>query len=310
MKYYVGIDIGGTNIKYGLVTESGQIVTDSHVKTANNGESIFAEISKTVGNYQKEYEVQAVGVSAPGIILDNGFMVTGGAIHDFYGINLKEELEIRLNLPVAVENDANCAALAEKWLGTGRDYHHLLAVVVGTGIGGGIIINDQLFRGGHATAGEFGFMMVEPIVNNDSRMATLSLTGSVGCGVVNKYAEAANLNESNYLNGEEIFALVNQGEALANQVVADFYDRLAIGIFNMAVSFDPEIILIGGAISSNQGFMAELTRRVHELKDQHRDMKTVTLPDIQPCQFLNQAGIIGATYKALLAQEKVGNHGK
>ncbi|MGO3794490.1 ROK family protein, partial [Vagococcus salmoninarum] len=234
MNYYVGIDIGGTNIKYGLVTATGEIIDDSHVKTANNGESIFNEISNIVKQYREQHKVIAVGVSAPGIILDNGFMVTGGSIQDFYGINLKEELEIRLDLPVTVENDANCSALAEKWLGAGRDYHHLLAVVVGTGIGGGIIINDQLFRGGHATAGEFGFMMVEPIVNNDSRMATLSLTGSVGCGVVNKYAEAANLNESNYLNGEEIFALVNQGEDLANQVVADFYDRLAIGIFNMA----------------------------------------------------------------------------
>lgn len=305
MDYYVGIDIGGTNIKYGLLTADGQVIDDQQVKTANSGTQIIEEITTIVKNYQEDYEIKAVGVSAPGVIQDDGFMVTGGAIHDFYGMNLRVAIEDMIQLPTTIENDANCAALAEKWLGAGQPYHHLLAVVVGTGVGGGIIINDQLFRGAHATAGEFGFMMVEPIEEADSRLATLSLTGSVGCGIVNKYAEKAGLNEDTYLNGEEVFAQLAKGEALAQQVIADFYNRLAIGIFNMAVSFDPEIILIGGAISGNHSFMTELTRQVHELKAQHRDMGPVVLPEIAPCHFLNKAGIIGATYKAKLAAEKL-----
>lgn len=304
MAYYVGIDIGGTNIKYGLLTGEGTVIEDSQIKTANSGASIIAEITKIVKQYQEDYQITAVGVSAPGVIRNDGFMVTGGAIQDFYGINLRELLEEATGLPTYIENDANCAALAEKWLGAGRDYHDLLAVVVGTGIGGGIIINDHLFRGAHATAGEFGFMIVEPIQNEDSRMATLSLTGSVGCGIVLKYGEKKGLTEANYLNGEEIFAQLAKGEVEASEIIANFYNRLAIGIFNMAVSFDPEIILIGGAISGNQEFMAELTRQVHQLKDQHRDMGPVVLPKIMACHFLNKAGIIGATYKAKLAVEK------
>lgn len=302
MTYYVGIDIGGTNIKYGLLTAAGTIIEDSQIKTATSGASIITEITKIVKKYQQTYDIKAVGVSAPGVIRNDGFMVTGGAIHDFYGINLREIIEEATGLPTYVENDANCAALAEKWLGAGREYHDLLAVVVGTGIGGGIIINDQLFRGAHATAGEFGFMVVEPIQNQDSRMATLSLTGSVGCGIVLKYGEKTGSDA--YLDGEAIFARFAEGEIEATEVIGDFYNRLAIGIFNMAVSFDPEIILIGGAISGNQAFMAELTRQVQELKNQHRDMGPIVLPEIAPCQFLNKAGIIGATYKAKLGIEK------
>lgn len=300
MKYYVGIDIGGTNLKYGLLTESGEVLLNGQIKTAVKGAEIIGAIDDIVKAYQEEYILTAVGVSAPGIIKDDGFMVTGGAIQDFYGINLKEQLEALLNLPTVVENDANCAALAEKWLGGSVHHRHSLTVVVGTGIGGGIIINDDIFRGSHATAGEFGFMIVEPIENNDSRMATLSLTGSVGCGVVDKYGEQTNLAVSDYLNGKEIFELAETGDSLATRVIDNFYDRLAKGIFNMAVSFDPEIILIGGAISANTDFMTELTRRVSLLKAHHRDMGPMVLPTIAPCQFLNQAGIIGATYGATL----------
>lgn len=306
MTHYIGIDIGGTNIKYGLLTSEGAILEDSEVKTNSSGKEIIATITEIVKKYQKSYEVIGLGVSAPGVILDSGYMVTGGAIHDFYGINLKEQLEVATGLPTSVENDANCAALAEKWLGAGKEYQHSLTVVVGTGIGGGIILNDQLFRGGSATAGEFGFMLVEPIKNQDTRLATLSLTGSVGCGVVNNYSDKNHLTEETRLNGKEIFEQADLGDEVAKEVIASFYNRLAIGLFNMSVTFDPQVILIGGAISNNPSFIIELTRQVNELKEQHRDMGGIKFPSIKPCFFLNKAGIVGATYKAILADKENG----
>ena len=299
MNYYVGIDVGGTNVKYGLLDEAGQILHHDKVKTANQGEKIIEAIAEIVTNYQKEYPIKAVGVSVPGVVEDDGFMTTGGAIFDFYGVHLQNILTERLALPVFVENDANSAALAEKWIGAGQGAKHSLCVVVGTGIGGGIIINHQLFRGAHATAGEFGFMIVEPIENQDTRMATLSLTGSVQCGLVLKYLDRKDLTDENGLDGETIFQMAAAGDLLAEDVIDIFYERLAIGIFNMATAFDPEIILIGGAISGNPEFIQELQQRVSRLKNDHRDMKQVTLASIVPCEFLNNAGIIGAVYKAI-----------
>lgn len=304
MTYYIGIDIGGTNIKYGLLTSEGVILEDSEVKTSSSGKEIIETIVSIVRKYQLKYDIKGLGVSAPGVILDNGYMVTGGAIHDFYGINLKKKLELATGLPTSVENDANCAALAEKWLGAGKKYQNSLTVVVGTGIGGGIILNDRLYRGATAAAGEFGFMLVEPVQNKDTRLATLSLTGSVGCGIVNKYAEEKNLDNEMQLDGKEIFEQSELGDEVAQKIIANFYNRLAIGLFNMSVIFDPQVILIGGAISSNPNFIAELTRQVEELKDQHRDMGGIKLPNINPCYFLNKAGIVGATYKAILADKE------
>lgn len=299
MKYYVGIDIGGTYIKYGLVDETGKLRDDAQILTGKKRDEIIDTVVNIVRTYQQEQEITSVGVSSPGIIRDDGYMLTGGSIMSFYGFNLKEVLKGRLGLDVKVENDANCAALAEKWQGAGKDYSSSLTVVVGTGIGGGIIINDQLFRGAHATAGEFGFMLVDTIKNDDTRLSTLSLTGSVGCGVVDKFNEVNRLDKEAQLNGIEIFKQAEQGNTAALSVIEEFYDRLAIGIFNMTTAFDPEIILIGGAISSDQVFMATLIDRIHELKNGHRDMSAVELPEIKPCHYLNKAGIIGAVYQLL-----------
>ncbi|WP_440897620.1 ROK family protein [Amphibacillus sp. Q70] len=300
MRYYVGIDIGGTYIKYGLVDETGKLHDDNQIVTVTRRNEIIDRLVEIVINYQKNYQITGVGVSCPGIIRDDGYMMTGGSIMAFYGINLKKILSERLGLEVAVENDANCAALAEKWQGAGKDYSSSLTVVVGTGIGGGIIINDRLFRGAHATAGEFGFMLVDPIQNGDTRLSTLSLTGSVGCGVVDKYNGINQSDQSDQLSGIEVFKQAEQGNTLALRVIEDFYDRLAIGIFNMATAFDPEVILIGGAISSDQVFMSTLIDRVRAIKNGHRDMSAVVLPEIKPCYYLNKAGIIGAVYQFMM----------
>lgn len=301
MKKYVGIDIGGTDIKYGLVNADGSIMDKNKRATNSSGEEILSAIKDIVSGYQVEFDVAAVGVSVPGIVQEDGYLITGGAIHDFYEYPLKAKLETLLNLPVTVENDGNCAALAEKWLGAGKDAHNFLTVVVGTGIGGGFILNDELFRGATSTAGELGFMIIEPIKEDDVRMATLSLTASVQCGLVDKYATGNAPAEA--LNGKKIFTLASKGDMKAKEVIEQFYNRLAKGLFNVAVTFDPEVILIGGGISTNTIFIDELNQRVAELKANHRDMKNIHLAPIHACAFLNDAGLIGATYKAVKESE-------
>lgn len=300
MDKFIGIDIGGTNIKYGLLDEKGNILHKDKIKTSPEGSEIIRNIKKIVETYKEAHEISAVGISVPGVVEESGFLTTGGAIFDFYGVHLKDILEKELGVQVAVENDANSAALAEKWLGAGRDYKNYFTAVVGTGIGGAIIINNDIYRGAHATAGEFGFMVNAPILNGDTRLASVSLTSSVQSGLVQRYLDGSDgetLQQN--LDGEDVFQLAKAGDMRAKAVIDAFYDHLAIGIYNVLVSLDPEVVLIGGGISANQSFIQELNRRVQGLQAGHRDMKNMTLAEIRPCHFLNDAGIVGASYKAM-----------
>jgi len=296
MAYYVGIDIGGTNIKYGLLDELGTILNNGCVKTSEKGEEIIVNIQTIVKKYAIDYEITAVGISAPGSIRDDGFMITGGAIKDFYGINLKEMLEAKIGLSVFLENDANCAALAELWLGSGKEKKHFLFAGIGTAVGGAIVINGQLFKGANFNAGEFGYLIVDSINNGNTRMATLSLNGSVGHGIVDKYEEITNRKD---LDGETIHALSKSGEELATKIVNEFYYALAKGIFNLTLAFDPEIVLIGGAISKDKNFIIRLQKEIDDLQNGHRDMGTVKIARVKACHFLNDAGIVGAVYHAM-----------
>lgn len=300
MGKYVGIDIGGTNIKYGLLDEKGNILHKDKIKTSSEGVEIIKNIKIIVENYKEAHDIRAVGISAPGIVEESGFMTTGGAIFDFYGVHLKNILEKELGLHVAVENDANSAALAEKWLGAGRNYKNYFTAVVGTGIGGAVMINNDIYRGAHATAGEFGFMINAPILNGDTRLSSVSLTSSVQSGLVQRYLDGSDATMPQQdLDGEDIFQLAEAGDLRAKNVIDAFYDHLAIGIYNVLVSLDPEVVLVGGGISANQSFIQELNRRVQGLQAGHRDMKNMTLAKIVPCHFLNDAGIVGASYKAM-----------
>lgn len=300
MHYYVGIDIGGSSIKYGLIDETGHLLKKDQLKTQKEGNKIIESIQKIVDEFKKEHEVSAVGVSIPGIVEEDGFLTTAGAIYDLYGTHLKNVLQEKLLLPVSVENDAVSSALAEKWLGAGKDYSNFFTTVVGTGVGGAIIIDDKVVRGAHATAGEFGFMIVDEIVNNDTRKATLSLNGSVQYGLVNYFYEnqkgSYKLSE---LNGERIYELAKEKDKVAQQVIERLYQKLSMALFNVLTFLDPEVILVGGGISANKEFIEELNHRVEKLKRNHKDMSNMTLAEIRPCHFLNDAGIYGAVYKAL-----------
>lgn len=296
MTHYVGIDIGGTNVKYGLIDDEGMVLEKGVRKTSKKRDDLLKDITAIVSGYQEKQLITGVGISVPGIVRKDGFMITGGSLFDLYGVHLKELLTERLQLPVAVENDANCAALAEKWQGAGAGMENFISMVVGTGIGGAIVIHDRLYRGTNATAGEFGFMLSEPIKDGDTRMASLSLTGSVQSGVVSRYA--AITNEEN-LDGLAVFQKALDGDALAQETIETFYARLSEGLFNLSVSFDPEAILIGGAISTDEAFIAELNKRVNVIKAGHPDMAKVKLPPIMPCHFRNDAGIVGSVYKIL-----------
>lgn len=192
MQHYIGIDVGGTTIKYGLVDHAGQIQAQGAVPTPLNKNDFLEQLTKIVTDYQAQAtDLAGIGISMPGIIKNNGFLVTAGAVRSMIGVNLKAEMEQRTNLPTNVENDANAAAIAEHWLGAAQGIENYLCLVLGTGFGGGAIINNQLYRGAHGMAGEFGWMLTHDLdFTRDLEDASLNKSSAIVGGLCHTYTLA------------------------------------------------------------------------------------------------------------------------
>ncbi len=304
---YVGFDIGGTNVKHGVLNESGTILQKGMFPTKQQLEQLLTDLEATTKEYQKNYEIEGIGVSAPGIIQKDGFMTTGGAIPELYGVNLKEKIEAKIQLPVYVENDANAAAIAERWIGHAIGVENYLCIVLGTGVGGGIIINGKVYRGAHGMAGEFGYMLTREITDSENiEESSLNWRGAVVGGLCRQYNNHRK-EKIPITNAQVIMQRAQKGEALALKVVTDFYQDLAVGLLNLIGSFDPEVILIGGGISANPEFMATLQATLSELEDRHESiayLKDKTIAPVKAAKLQNDAGIIGAAYQIKSQLEK------
>ncbi|WP_086350886.1 ROK family protein [Candidatus Enterococcus clewellii] len=301
---YVGFDIGGTNVKYGVLDEHGQIIEKAMIETKTKKENILDDLVKVVDDYKKRYAIEGIGISAPGVIQKNGFMTTAGAIQSLYETNLKEEMEERTCLPTAVENDANAAAIAEKWIGNAQKLDNYLCIVLGTGVGGGIVINGQVYRGAHGMAGEFGYMMIDDLPSSGNIEAvSLNWRGAVVGGLYPQYNRALRKEQSDAVavkDAKVIMERAKNGERIAQKVLDRFYQDLAVGMLNLIGSFDPEVILIGGGISANEEFIQQLTKKIDVLEERHesiRFLKDKTIGKIQPAKLKNDAGMIGAVYQ-------------
>ena len=231
----------------------------------------------------------------PGVIdVKRGHMITGGALYDLYDFPFKEELEKYVGIPVELENDVNCVALAEKWQGNAKECENFVCLTVGTGVGGAIYIDGKMVRGTKYAAGEFGFMITDRRENYEE--ASLSMSGSVRGGLIQTYAREKGINWEE-LNGEKIFELAKQGDMIAKKVINDFYTSLAYSVYNLAVSLNPEKILIGGEITKREDFIEIIENKVETIK---KDVCPLKMPKIERCKFLNDSGKIGAVYHFIL----------
>ncbi|WP_412989266.1 ROK family protein [Pediococcus siamensis] len=301
MKNYIGLDIGGTSIKYGLVDEAGKIIEKDRIRTSADGEEILRNIEMIVSQFKSETPITAIGVSAPGIVQRNGFMTTGGAIRDFYGINLKEEIEKRVEIPTVIENDANAAAFAEQWQGNAVGLHNYYCMVIGTGIGGGLIINDQIYRGGNGMAGELGMMSAMDVkdIQQDHHLEynSLNYTGATVGGLLRYYN--AHSHKPELTDARVVYELAGQKDETAQASLDFFYTALAKGIIDLMVVLDPEVVLIGGGISANPQFIDGLHAKIADLKSRNQDIQGLTFAPVKPAKLRNDAGIIGAVYRAI-----------
>ncbi|MGI6109846.1 MAG: ROK family protein [Eubacteriaceae bacterium] len=289
--HIVCFDIGGTAVKYGIFNEADdKLVEQGKFDTRlDDGDAVLGEMQEVIEDYQKRYHVTGVSFSSPGFIdTKNGVILSGNIINGFNGLNLAETFQTRCHVPVAVENDANCAAAAEYLLGNGRGSHNLACVTLGTGVGGGLVLDGKIHSGSHAMGGEFGFMFInglhsekpeEDIFSNDCSTRALQEKASEVVG--------------RDIKGPEIFEKAEQGDPVLGEVLDKYYMALAMGIYNICYLVDPDTVLIGGAVSQQPALIDNVKKKLSELTPSF----SVDLNDLiklDRCLYLNDAGLVGS----------------
>lgn len=286
----LSFDIGGSSVKYAVIEKTGKILAKGKKTTPQEKEEFFRLIENVAASYRRAYTIEGAGFSFPGAVDDVSGVIGGSSalpyIHDF---PIRQELERRLSLPAALENDANCAALGESWLGVGKEHEDLVFLVIGTGIGGAVVKGKRIHHGKHLHGGEFGYMV------SDASHRILSETGSTRV-LAERVADAKGLPREE-MDGRKAFALADAGDADALQAVSAMYEALAMAIYNLQYAIDPEIFVLGGAVSKRPGFAEEIGKRVDVIL---KDVGVARIrPVIRPAQFGNDANLLGAV-RALL----------
>ncbi|HHY73021.1 MAG TPA: ROK family glucokinase [Bacillus bacterium] len=311
-KWLVGVDLGGTTIKFAFISENGEILFKwvMPTDTSNAGENIIPDMANSIVTklhecQQNSSKLKGIGIGAPAF-MDMGTGFVFEAINlGWRNINLKAELEKILSLPVVVDNDANVAALGEMWKGAGVGSKDLLCVTIGTGIGGGVILNGEIVHGTNGMAGEIGHITVIPengLLCNCGKYGCLetisSATGMVrlaksGLDERSDSMLKARYEELGQLTAKMIFEAALKNDAFALEIVnrASFY--LGLAIANIANTINPKKIVIGGGVSKAGPIFLEAIckyfkqfalKRVFE----GADLATATLG--------NDAGVIGGAW--------------
>ena len=282
----LAIDIGGTMIKYGLVSSDGEILSTDKIET--EAEKGLENILNKIDNIFKRYkENNPVGIAVSGTGQINGMIgkVIGGnpIIPNWIGTNLVKILEKKYNLPAVLENDVNCVALGEKWIGAGKDLSNFICLTIGTGIGGGIILNNQLFRGENFVAGEFGHTLIKK-------------------GEFEQFASTTALirlvkeRTGKTLNGKEIFDLEKKEIVEYQEVISEWIENLTDGLSSIVYCFNPaNIILGGGVIEQGEPLINKIKNSLFKkIGPQFKEKLNITQAKLG-----NNAGMIGASYLLL-----------
>lgn len=294
MEYVIGIDLGGTKINAGIVDEYGNIIKKESTSTSKTGNriEILDKIAMLINKLTSEYEIKGIGIGSPGFIdSDKGEVLTiSGNVIGWSGTKIKNELGKRFDYPIQVENDANAAAICEGWVGAGKDFDSFVMITLGTGLGGGIIVNNNLIRGSHYQGAELGHAILYP---NGVRCNC----GQYGCveryisgtAVEYFYEEKTGIK----LTGEEIFANYYNDE-IAKGVIDKFANDLGWFLISLKNILDPEAIVIGGGVILSKDVWWDNMIN-HYLKNVNDDPSIRILP----AKYLNDSGIIGAAKSIL-----------
>lgn len=308
---YIGIDLGGTNIKAGLVDDNYKILHSAMVPTGAQrpqDEIVkdMAMLAIRVANeagYDINKDVKSIGIGSPGTSdSKNGVLVYANNIN-FLDVPIRAEMQKYIDLPIYLGNDANVAAWGEFAVLDDPDIQHMVAITLGTGVGGGVIINRQIYDGFNGSAAEIGHFQVE---QNNGEPCTCGRTGcweSYGSvtGLIRETNRAIEKNpncsmakyakESGKVSGRTAFDAAKAGDLVAKDVVDRYIRSVAEGIVSVINIFQPQVLVIGGAISKEGDYLLD---PINEWVKRFRYTRNVPQTEIRIAKLGNDAGIIGA----------------
>lgn len=290
---YLAIDVGGTFIKYAVLREDGTLLQKAKTPTA--ADTLPAFLDALAGIWQsacRACPLAGIALSMPGMIdSGRGFLYTGGSLRCVTDLNIVEVLRARCGVPVSVENDAKCAALAELWLGSLANVRNAVVLVCGTGVGGAVILDRKVLAGKHFMAGEFSYMLTD----GDAPYAMENcLAEKAGIQALLREVGAETGLDAGTLDGEQVFRLANGQDPAAMAGLRRFVRRLAVQIHNCQYMFDPECFAIGGGISEQPLFLQMIREELQKINGIFP--WTLPVPQIVPCHFYNDANLVGAVY--------------
>ncbi len=304
--YAVGIDIGGTKIAGALVDAEGQIVREERVPTpAQDADAIADAVVNLIKSLADGHEVIGAGVAAAGFIDAQQANIIYAPNLSWRNEPFKAKLEAKLDIPVIIENDANAAGWAEYRYGAGRGYRHMVMLTIGTGVGGAVIVDSKMLRGGFGIAGELGHLRVVPNGRpcGCGQNGCLESYGS-GSALLRAAKELAQSSEAlgqrlreleaeaGQLTGNEVYKAILEGDAGALKILAELGSWLGQAVGSLTAVLDPEIVVIGGGVSAAGDLLLDPIREAYRSHLPARGYR----PELKivGAEFVNDAGVVGA----------------
>lgn len=288
MKHWIGIDVGGTDIKFAVINHEADIVVHGMAKTpqGSDPDRIPHEMKRIINGLLESFDhVEAVGVSTAGVV-DSGsgeIIFAGPTIPAYQGTNLKKTIEDAFGIGVTVINDVNAAALGEMWRGAARNSGNFCCITIGTGVGGALICNRQLVAGSHHRAGEIGHFLY------DRTTGTTYEDRASMTALMNKASkELASFTGT----GHDLFAMAKAGNRACDDIIDGWAEEVARGLAEMICLADPELIVIGGGVSEQKEFLLDKLRRHTAAYLPANFSKT----ELKAAELGNKAALYGAVY--------------
>lgn len=288
---YLAIDIGGTLIKHAQMSATGEMIRKGTTPSDREDLSTFqTKLFSIIDAYRLE-GLKGIAISCPGTIdVDTGIIYYGGLLPFLHEVNLVEVLERKYGVPITIENDGKCAALAELWLGSIKEKKHAVVLILGSGIGGGIIMDGKIHHGAHLFAGEVSYVMHD--INFENMQGRYFGLDCSAVQMIEKIATIKGLGDKK--DGEAVFQFIKQNDDQANKIFDDYCLLLASQIINLQCILDPECFAIGGGISAQPILFERITWAINEVKRANPLLRVN--PVIVACQFRGDANLYGALY--------------
>lgn len=288
MRHYICIDIGGTSIKHGVILENGEFCETGEMPTEAlkyGGPGILEKIHGITKRYLENYAAEGICISTAGMVdCEQGKIIYAAPlIPDYTGTEIKKSLETAFGIPCEVENDVNCAGLAEYYAGAAKGSNISLCLTIGTGIGGSIIIDGKVFHGYSGSGCEVGYMHLPGGEFQDLGASSI---------LVKKTAQYKKIDPAS-INGKFVFEQAKRGDEDCIRAIDEMVDVLGMGIANICYVINPQVVVLGGGIMAQKSY---LESRIRKSLEKYLIPSVAVHTKLAFAENQNQAGMLGAYY--------------